>query len=286
MTLDPRRFPARPDLAAAHLKGRAEAARYAEATPLVVAVPLAPLTARPDGEAPLASQLLYGEAFAAYEVAGGWAWGQSERDGYVGYVPHACLLPAGPAPTHRVTQPMTLVYPAPALKTRPIGWLSYGALVRVERIENAFASLSAGGFVPAPHLTPRGAVAADWVAEAERFLGAPYLWGGRTPTGLDCSALVQLALQAAGRDCPRDSDMQAAELGRTLAPGAAPERGDLIFWKGHVGIMLDPARMLHCNGHHMAVAIENLDAAVARISGAGEGPVTRHARLDAAAGDS
>jgi cell wall-associated NlpC family hydrolase len=286
MTIDRRRTPARPDLAAAHLKDQVAAERYAEATPLAVSVPLAPLTAQPDGEARLENQLLYGEPFAAYETAGGWAWGQAERDGYVGYVPHACLLLAGPARTHRVAQPMTLVYPAPVLKTRPIGWLSYGALVRIEGVETGFDALSTGGFVPAPHLAPRDALAEDWVTEAERFLGAPYLWGGRAATGLDCSALVQLALHAAGRDCPRDSDMQAAELGHTLAPGTTPARGDLMFWKGHVGIMLDQARMLHANGHHVAVSIEPLNTAIARILSAGEGPVTRHARLDAAAGDS
>jgi cell wall-associated NlpC family hydrolase len=285
LNCDPRRTPARPDLAAAHLEGHIEAERYAEATALVVSVPMAPLTAQPDSDAPLANQLLYGEPFAAYEKTGEWTWGQAERDGYVGYVPSACLLPAGLAPTHRVAQPMTLVFPAPTLKSRPIGWLSYGALVGVEGVETRFAALATGGFVPAPHLAPRDAFSSDWVAEAERLLGAPYLWGGRTPTGLDCSALVQLALHAAGRDCPRDSDMQAAELGRTLAPGTAPERGDLMFWKGHLGIMLDPTRLLHANGHHMAVEVETLGTARARILAAGKGPATRHARLDAAAGD-
>lgn len=267
MTMDPRRIPARTDLAAVHLKDQVAAERYAEATALVVSVPMAPLTTRPDGEAPLATQLLYGEPFAAYEKTGEWCWGQAERDGYVGYVPSACLQPAGPLPSHRVSQPMTLVYATPAVKTRPIGWLSYGALVRVEGVDNNFAVLTAGGFVPAPHLSPCDAFAPDWVAEAERLLGAPYLWGGRSPAGLDCSSLVQLALHAAGRDCPRDSDMQAADLGRTLAPDTTPERGDLIFWKGHVGIMLDPTRMLQSSGHYMTVVIEALDTAIERILG-------------------
>jgi cell wall-associated NlpC family hydrolase len=285
MTLDSRRIPARPDLAAAHLKGEVEAERYTQATPLAVSVPLAPLTTRRDGKASLANQLLYGERFAAYEKDSEWAWGQAEHDGYVGYVPRACLTPAGLAATHRVAQPMTHVYPAPALKTRPIGWLSYGALVRVDGVETGFAALSTGGFVPAPHLTGRKDAAADWVAEAERFIGVPYLWGGRATAGLDCSALIQLAHQAAGRDCPRDSDMQEAELGRTLAQDTVPRRGDLMFWKGHVGIMLDASRLLHANGKDMAVSIEALEAARARILAAGDGPVTRHARLDAAAGD-
>jgi len=280
MTLDPRRVPARPDLAAAHLRGEVAAERYAEATPLTVAVPLAPLTLQPGGEAPLDSQLLFGEGFAAYERAGGWAWGQSLVDGYVGYVPQACLAPAGNAPTHRVAQPMTQVYPEPALKARPIGWLTYGARVEVAAREADFAALAGGGFIPAPHLARLDAPAADWVAEAQRLLGAPYLWGGRSPAGLDCSALVQLARQAAGRDCPRDTDIQCAELGWTLAEGAPPKRGDLIFWKGHVAIMLGDRRLLHANAHHMAVAIEPLAGARRRIKKAGGGPVIRHARLD------
>ncbi|HSF93568.1 MAG TPA: NlpC/P60 family protein [Thermohalobaculum sp.] len=284
MSFDSRRIPARPDLAAAHLKGKIEAESYAEAKAMRVSVPLAPLTMRPDGEAMLATQLLYGESFEAYEQDGAWAWGQSAIDGYVGYVPGACLEPAGPEPTHRVALPMTHVYPEPALKTRPIGWLSYGALVRAEGAEAGFAALATGGFVPAQHLAPRAAPAADWVAEALRFLGAPYLWGGRSAAGLDCSALVQLARQAAGFDCPRDSDMQREELGETLAEGAAPARGDLMFWKGHIGVMLDATRMLHANAHHMACAIEPLEGARARILAIGEGPVLRHARLDA--GDS
>jgi cell wall-associated NlpC family hydrolase len=280
MTLDPRCVPARPDLAAAHLRGEVAAERYAEPTLLSVSVPLAPLTARRHGEAPLESQLLYGEGFAAYEQADGWAWGQSQVDGYVGYVPQTCLAPAGSAPTHRVAQLMTQIYPEPVLKSRPVGWLTYGARVEVAAEEAGFAVLATGGAIPAPHLSRLDAPAADWVAEAQGMLGAPYLWGGRSPAGLDCSALVQLARQAAGHRCPRDSDMQCTDLGRTLAEGTQPKRGDLIFWKGHVAIMLGDRRMLHANAHHMAVAVEPLAGARRRIKKAGGGPVIRHARLD------
>jgi cell wall-associated NlpC family hydrolase len=282
MNLDPRRTPARPDLAAAHLKGVVEAAVYAEPTRFVVTLPVAPLTRRPEAQAPLESQLLYGEAFTAYEHDGEWAWGQAEADGYVGYLPRAALAPAGGAPTHRVAALFTHVYPAPSLKARPLGWLTYGAHVTVAAIEAGFAALDGGGHIPVRHLVPRAHRAPDWVAEAERFIGVPYLWGGRAPTGLDCSGLVQLALAAAGRPCPRDSDMQAAELGQTLAPRASLDRGDLVFFKGHVGIMLDGARMLHANAHHMAVAVEPLECARARILASGGGPVTRLARLDGA----
>lgn len=285
MNMDPRRTPARSDLAAAHLEGRVEAARFVEPTRLVVSLPVAPLTRGPEAEAPMESQLLYGEGFAAYEHDGEWAWGQAEADGYVGYLPRAALAPAGEAPTHRVAALFTHVYPAPSTKARPLGWLAYGAQVAVAGVEAGFAVLAGGGHIPVQHLVPRAHRAGDWVAEAERFTGVPYLWGGRAPTGLDCSGLVQLALAAAGHPCPRDSDMQAAELGRTLAAGTPPERGDLVFWEGHVGIMLDATRMLHANRHHMAVAAEPLAEARARILAAGGGAVTRHARLDAARTD-
>jgi cell wall-associated NlpC family hydrolase len=280
MTLDGRRIPARPDLAAAHLRGQVEAERYAEPARLVVTAPLAPLTARPETEAPLATQLLHGEVFAAYEQEGAWAWGQCESDLYVGYVPTSCLTELDMRPTHRVAQPMTHLYPVPAVRTRAIGWLTFGGLVEVVGLESGFAALSTGGFVPAQHLAALEAPAADWVAEAERMLGAPYLWGGRSVAGLDCSALVQLARQAAGHACPRDSDMQCAELGRSLAEGTAPERGDLFFWKDHVGIALDPVHLLHASTYRMAVAVEPLETARARIADAGDGLAIRHARLD------
>lgn len=279
MSKDPRLTPARPDLAAAHLEGEVEAENFAEPTLMAVSVPLAPQSARPNGEAPLTNQLLYGEDFAAYELMGQWAWGQSMTDGYVGYVPRACLGPQGPAPTHRVAQPLSHVYPEAALKTRPIGWLSYGSRVTVTGEENGYSALATGGFIPVHHLAALDKPAADWVAEAERLVGMPYLWGGRAATGLDCSALIQLAMQAAGMDCPRDSDMQEAELGQTLGQGAGLERGDLVFWKGHVGVMLDENRLLDSTAFKMAVIVEEIEAAKARILSAGEGPVTRIARL-------
>lgn len=278
MNLDPRLTPARPDLAAEHLRGTVQAARFVAPTALVVTLPVAPLTAAPEPEAPCVSQLLYGEVFWACESTGDWAWGQSALDGYVGYLPRLALEPQAAAPTHRVRQPLAHVYPAPDLKTRPIGMLPLGARVAAGG-SGAWAALATGGHVYAAHLAALDAAEADWVAVAEQLLGAPYLWGGRSAMGIDCSGLVQLALQAAGRDCPRDSDMQAAGLGRSLKPGAQPRRGDLIFWRGHVGVMLDRVRLLHANAHAMAVSIERLDAAVARIAASGGGPVTRHARL-------
>jgi len=284
MRHDPRTTPARGDLAARHLAGLVEAERFADPVARMVSAPAAPVTERPDGSAGMTTQLLWGELFDTYEEEGLWAWGQARVDGYVGYVPRTCLdTPAPAAPTHRVAALSAPVWPLPDFKARPGGHIPYGAALAVAETvagnQADYAQLAGGGFMAAVHLAPLDRPAPDWAGEAARFLGAPYLWGGRTALGLDCSALVQLALMAAGRDCPRDTDMQAEALGRALPEDTPPARGDLIFWAGHVGVMLDGAQMIHANIHHMGVAIEPLAEATARIAAKGGGPVTRHARL-------
>jgi len=272
---DPRLTPARPDVAAAHLEGAVQAARYAEPRWRVVDAAAAPLSAAPDADAPLSTQLLLGERFAVYDSAGGWVWGQAARDGYVGYAPDACFAPETKAPTHRVSALQALIYPEPSIKTRPIAAAPFGALLAARPEGEAFLALDLGGYACAQHLAPADSVETDWVATAARFLGAPYLWGGRTAGGIDCSVLVQIARQAAGHDCPRDSDMQAQAPGRDVAPGRE-KRGDLIFWNGHVAIMLSPTRLLHATAHAMAVVIEPLAQVAARIAAQGLGaPVAR-----------
>lgn len=264
---DPRLTPARPDLAAEALRGRVEAARFVAARPRAVGTPLAPMTATPDGEAATVTHLLLGERFDAYEANGMWAWGQAE-DGYVGYVPDACLAPPGPAPTHRIAALQAPVYPEPSIRSRPMTALPFGARMR-GAVEGGFLQLEDGGFLCAQHVADAASVEPDWVATALRFLGAPYLWGGKSAAGVDCSGLVQLARQAAGFACPRDSDMQAAE-GAGVTPEAL-RRGDLVFWRGHVGIMLDRRRLLHATGHAMAVVVEPLKAVSARVAAQGHG---------------
>ena len=263
---DPRITPARGDIAALHLKDVVEADAYVSGEEMRVAVPAAPLTGRPDGEAEMVSQLLFGEAFTVYEAEGGWAWGQSALDGYVGYLPAHDLVPAsGSGPDHRVSALQAIIYPEPDMKTRPIGAVPFGSLVTAKGEEGAFAALDPGGYTPMRALIETGAREALWVATAERFIGAPYLWGGRSPAGLDCSGLIQLALQAAGAACPRDSDQQMAALGRDVSPKKLA-RGDLVFWKGHVGVMTSPTRLLHANAHHMEVVEEAFESAATRIA--------------------
>lgn len=264
---DPRLIPARPDLAALHLRGVVKADTYASGQPMRSAVAAAPVTDAPTDGAEMVTQLLFGEDFTAYEVDDGWAWGQCAHDGYVGYVPVTDLMPdPGEKPTHRVAALRALIYPEPALKSRPIGAVPFGARVIVRGApEGGFAALDPGGYAPAPSLRPLAETEALWVATAERFVGAPYLWGGRSPEGFDCSGLIQIALSAAGKTCPRDSDQQLAAIGRETSPHSL-KRGDLAFWKGHVGLMTSPVMMLHANAHHMEVVEEPFETARARIA--------------------
>ncbi|TPE52649.1 C40 family peptidase [Amaricoccus solimangrovi] len=270
-----RLVPARPDLAADHLRGSVTAERYVPGTRYAVGAPLLDLSLTPDPEAGRDTQLLHGESFVVYETReDGLAWGQAELDGYVGYVAAEGLV-APRSRGQRITALWSHCYPAPLTRAKPVLELPFLAEVPVAGTSADFARLRDGRHVPRPHLAP---VEGDFVDQAARFLGVPYLWGGRSARGLDCSALVQLALLATGIEAPRDSDMQAALLGEALAPDAPARRGDLVFWKGHVGILTDPETLLHANGHHMAVAREPLGLAIERIAAAGGGGVIARRR--------
>jgi cell wall-associated NlpC family hydrolase len=270
---DPRLTPARADLAARQLAGKVEAPRYVDGHACEVIEPQAPLRAEPAPDAPLATEALKGERVTIYDTnAEGWAWGQLAADRYVGWLPANALAPAGAPPTHKVTALRTLAFPGPSIKQPPIEALPLGVRLHIVRVEDRMAVTRAGAYVPLAHLAPLDVDEPDFVAVGERFLGAPYLWGGKTALGLDCSGLVQVALTAAGIACPRDSDMQEQALGLAVAPATAlaePKRGDLIFWKGHVAIVRDCATLIHANAFHMAVAIEPVAAAMARIHAAG-----------------
>ncbi len=282
-TFDPRITPARPDLAASHLRGQVEASRFVDGTAREVRDESAPLRHEPAPDAPLDTEALRGERVTVYETTDeGWCWGQLDRDGYVGWLPANALGPPGPPPTHVVAALRTLAFPGPSIKLPPVAAFSLGCRLAVMRTEGPLA-VTAAGFVPARHLAPVGANAPDFVAVAERFVGVPYLWGGKTSFGIDCSGLVQVALDAAGLACPRDSDMQERALGTPVAAEIAGlRRGDLVFWKGHVAIVRDGATLLHANAFHMAVAIEPLAEAVARIA-ADAGPIRAVKRLPLAA---
>lgn len=283
MTFDKRLTPARPDLAAEHLRGQVTAARFVAPRAMQVRSAVADLSRAPAHEASLDTQALAGEMVDVYETEEGWAWGQLRRDHYVGYFSEEDLTATIEAPTHRVGVRATFVYPAPDMKTPRLETLPLGAALRVLEPNGAFVR-TARGFVFANHLLALDARVDDFVAIAEQMTGAPYLWGGKTPVGLDCSGLVQIALAETGFVAPRDTDMQEKALGASVSfdenlSGLA--RGDLVYWKGHVGIMRDSETLLHANAFHMLVASEPLRAAARRIAAGGAGPITSIRRLAA-----
>jgi cell wall-associated NlpC family hydrolase len=276
MSFDPRLTPARPDLAAAHLAGQVQAARFVEGTGFEVFDSLAPVRRSPAPDAALETEALKGERVTIYDEDGeGWGWGQLQSDGYVGWLPMNALRAPGAPPTHKVAALRTILFPGRSIKAQPVEGLPLGCRLAVTGVDGELARLASGGFVPARHLAPLDAAAPDFVAVAERFIGVPYLWGGKTSLGIDCSGLVQVALTACGIACPRDSDMQRA-LGTAVEQSdlAGLRRGDLVFWNGHVAVMRDAHTLLHANAFHMAVAAEPVREAVARISAAGSEVVT------------
>jgi cell wall-associated NlpC family hydrolase len=269
---DPRLTPARPEVAAQYLEGKVKAARFAAGEEFCVIDAIAPLRERPAADAMLSTQALKGERVTIYDRNDeGFAWGQLNGDGYVGWIPDAALAKPVSAPTHKVTALRTFAFPGPSIKLPPVETLSIGARITVVRDNGAFAVTDEGRYLPRGHVGGIDAMEMDFVAVAERFIGTPYLWGGKSSLGVDCSGLVQLSLTAAGTGCPRDSDMQQDGLGRELSAAEMKhlKRGDLIFWKGHVAIVRDASTIVHANAHHMATVIENTHDAIARIKAAG-----------------
>lgn len=266
--LDPRVTPWRPDLADESLAGRVEAARFIRARPMRCALDRTPVLGEGREGAVAVSELLRGETFQMLDEAGGWAWGWCGHDGYVGHVRADALAPPGPAATHRVVVRQALIFAdasikAPCLACPPMGARlaalgEAGDLLRLE-----------GGFVHRRHVAPIDAHEADLVAVAARLMGAPYLWGGRTGEGVDCSGLVQVALGLCGIAAPRDSDQQRAALGSPVDPARPLRRGDLVFFPGHVGLMTGSDRLLHANAFWMVTVEEPLADVVGRLRASG-----------------
>jgi hypothetical protein len=275
---DKRVTPARPDLAAAHLKGKVEAQRFVEGKKWSVQQGRVRLHAGGGDNTEMVSELLFGEEVVIYENEGpGMVWGQAVNDHYVGYMNGGALGPVM-APNKRVTALMTPVFFKPGIKEPIMDFLPLNAVLEQDGMTGDFAHVRQKGFVHYRHLAPLDEFVTDFVSVAERFLGLPYVWGGKTAAGLDCSGLIQTSLQAAGIAAPRDTDMMENALGLAVDRKDI-QRGDLIFWKGHMGVMLDAGRLLHANAFHMEVFAEDLDQAIARIAKTATGPVTSIKRL-------
>lgn len=263
----------RPDLADRRLEGTIKAASFVAGTPYQVAAASLPLRQQPRPTAPQDTVLLFGETVQVFDTTNGWAWIQNEADRYVGYVDLNGLSRSISRPTHRVATLRTLVFPDESIKSPPLMDLSFAASVTVAETTGRMAVLALPdgrtGFVPAQHLAPVDSIETDPISIALQFLGAPYLWGGKTADGLDCSALVQLSFNACGLTCPRDTDMQEAGFGTPVAYSgdeSVLQTGDCVFWPGHVGIWIDKMRFVHATAAFMKCVVEPLSTAIPRIS--------------------
>ncbi len=269
-SLDSRLHAFRADLAAEHLRGKVEARNFVTGQRRQVTCGRAALRRNPDAAAALDTELVLGETVQLYDQQGGWAWVQSEDDGYVGYTESKTLTAEPLQLTHRVAALATHLYPEPDLKSAATDWLPMTARVRVGESENGFCRLASGGWVFAGHLAAIESYASDHCEIARKFLDVPYLWGGKTSAGIDCSGLLQVSLASCGKAIPRDSDMQTS-IGRAVSyegDEGALQRGDLVFWHGHAGIWIDPQTFIHANATDMLVATEPLSRVAARIEAA------------------
>lgn len=273
---DPRVCAIRPDLADVALAELCFAPHYVAPVTRACIAPAVMLRAGPDAAASAVSELLRGETFHMLDVRAGWAWGYCGHDHYVGYLPLAALGDAQPPATH-VTAATAPLFGAADIKSAVAALLPAGA--RLSGTVDGDFLATADGFVHLRHLRAADAAEADWVAVAERYLGAPYIWGGRG-LGIDCSGLVQMALAACGIAAPRDTDQQAEAIGTALALDTPLKRGDIVFFPGHVGLMMDDARMIHANAFWMAVTIEPLADVVARLRDQHEQPILAIKRIE------
>jgi cell wall-associated NlpC family hydrolase len=274
-------LPARADLAAAHLKGQVDAGRFVEPVDMQVNAGVTALRRDPTDDGAMDTQLLFGEVFAVLEERDGWAWGFSRHDGYVGWVDMAALSSPVTEPTHRISALRSYLFSEPDLKSAPHCLLSMNAKITCGAKQGRFVSASGRGWVFEGHLVAMNHAASDFVSVAERFSGAPYQWGGKESLGLDCSGLVQTALEAAGICVLRDTDMQETEFSQRFAvisPDETRQRGDIVFWAGHVGIMVDAIHIIHANAHFMETIIEPI-AETTRRAVANDSPVTSVIRL-------
>lgn len=276
---DRRLTPARNDLAASYLKGQVEAELFRDGSPMEVRECIVDLRREPRPDSSVDTQVLFGERVQVYDEEEGWVWVQLHNDEYVGWIAANTLWSKLSHPTHRVCAPRTFIYPGPSIKLPPLQALPLGAEIEIVEARGDFLMTTDTCFIYGAHLVPIEKKYPDFVETAEKFLNTSYLWGGKSWMGIDCSGLVQVSLLMSGYKAPRDSDMQEKQLGKPIENSSALQRGDFIFWKGHVGIMRDEATLLHANGTHMLVSSEPLSVVRDRNLQAGSGEITSYRRL-------
>lgn len=256
---EPREWFAGPDVVERALADEIGAMRYVEPRTLECVAPRAPIRRDADTHAEAVSELLFGEAFEIADVKDGFALGRCRHDRYIGWVAFDALALPGAEPTHRITVRRAPVFGDASIKAAVSMELPFAAAVS-GTIDGNFFALAGGGFVHRRHVE---AAPKDRFAAAALFMGAPYLWGGRSPDGVDCSGLVQQALAAEGIALRRDTDLQREQGEAVNFAARAP--GDLVFVPGHVGMLLEGDLLLHANAHWMAVVAEPLADVLGRL---------------------
>ncbi|MEH6630537.1 MAG: NlpC/P60 family protein [Halopseudomonas aestusnigri] len=262
--LDPRLHPIRDDLTAEYLREKVTCNKYSQGQAAQVIVGKSSLRRSPEDGSPLDSELLFGEKLTVYDERNGWAWVQNAKDSYVGYIHSADISKEIRPTTHRIQALRTYVFPKPDMKCPPIDLLSIESAISIVQIEGNYSQIQGGGWVYSAHIMSQDIAATDHVSIARRFLGTPYLWGGKTSVGIDCSGLIQVSLSACGITAQRDASMQEKTLGIPVNSEQTTE-GDLIYWSGHVAIALDNKMAIHATANSMDVMIEPIAHITERV---------------------